>query len=210
MLAMSSCKEVMDEIKNWLVQGRPDADNLVDFPWEVEEQEDGSLRAIHPKFPIDIIAWCDDDIGVIRLTATTNYPTISLDKDERLRIYHKLLRMNAAPLAKFLLFDDDDYVNVAVDLSVKTLGKQEFNDALAMLIASVNAAVKALGLEEEFTKLMFNQLVMLVRKHIEEGWGRDRLVNYLVNRVGMSREDAEELINDLLSSKEEPGPSIYT
>ncbi len=208
---MSSCTEIMEKIRDWLVQGRPDAETLLDFPWEVEESEGGLLKAVHPKFPVEIKIGCDDDIGIIRLATTTNYATASLDKDERLRIYHKLLRLNAAPLAKYVL--SDDYVDIAVDLSVKTLGKQEFNDALAMLLASVNAAVKALGLEEKFTELMLAELIELVGKHIEEGWGKDRLINYLVNRIGMSRKNAEELIDDLLSisgkKKEEGGSSIY-
>ncbi len=207
---MPSCKDTLKQLREWLVQGRVDAETLVDFPWEVLEEEEQALKVIHPKFPVGILIVCDDEIGVVRLLVNTDISTISLDNDARLRLYHKLLKMNATPLTKFILYGDDDVVNIAVDLSTKTLGKQEFNDALALLIASLNALVKELGIEEEFSYRMLTEILRLVKKHLDEGWGRDKLVEYLVKRAGMKREEAEEIVKSLLSESRSGVPPMFT
>jgi hypothetical protein len=205
---MGDCSKILEEIRKWLVQGSPNAKSLVDFPWEVEDVEENYIKAVYPEFPVDINIVCDENIGVIRVFTSTGFSTISLDSDERLKLYHKLLRMNAAPMAKFILSGDDDLVTIAVDLSIKTLGKQEFNDALALLLASLNTAVRSLGLQQQFAAEIYSTIIGLVKKHIEEGWGREKLIKYLVERVKMSREDAEKLIEELLGGEAET-PGIY-
>ncbi len=205
----SKCKDVMPRLKKWLVEGVPNAENLVDLPWEVEEQKDGSLIAVYPRFPIRINVICDDEISVVRLFVSTSVSTIDLEVNDRLRIYHKLLKMNAAPMTKFILYGDDDEIHIAVDLSTKTLGKREFNDSLALLLTSVNAVVQAFNLEEFMAQQMFSEIIRLVAKHVDEGWGREKLVQYLVERAGMSRDDAVKLVDQILSSRAPEGPSIF-
>ncbi len=205
---MTKCTEVLNQIITWLKQGKPGADKLVDFPWEVEEKDNNTYVAIHPMFPIKIFIGCDEEIGIIRLQTILDVETISLNNDERLVLYHKLLKLNASPLTKFILVGDEDLPAIAVDLSTKTLGKGEFNDALALLLATVNASIKLLGLEEVYGSKLFMELLNLVKKHIEEGWGREKLIDYLVKNAKLKKEQAIEIVDSLLKGLEraETGP----
>ncbi|MCD6301104.1 MAG: hypothetical protein J7L82_03435 [Staphylothermus sp.] len=205
---MSRCSDVLKQITSWLKQGKTDANKLIDFPWEVEEKDNNTYVAVHPMFPIKIFIGCDEDIGVVRLQAILDVETISLDNNERLVLYHKLLKLNASPLTKFILVSDEDFPAIAVDLSTKTLGKDEFNDALALLLATVNASIKLLGLEEEYSSKLFMELINLVKKHIEEGWGREKLIDYLVKYAKLNREQAIEIVDSLLKGidRKDTGP----
>ncbi len=72
------CRDTLDTISLWLKTGSIDADNLVDFPWEVEKRND-VIKAVHPKYPVEINIYCDDEIGVLRLQIVLPVATIELD-----------------------------------------------------------------------------------------------------------------------------------
>ncbi len=204
---MASCKNLIPKISEWLSQGSLDADTLIDFPWEVSGSGN-VLKALYPRFPINVIVSCDDILGIIRLLVRLETETLTLDKDTKLLVYHKFLRRNIAPMVKYALIDDEDVPVLMVDLSIESLGKKEFNDALALLLAGVNDAIKQLGLEEYYKEKMFTNLLSLVKKHIEEGWGSDRVYEYLVKYAGMREKEAREIIKSMLEKKEGE-PSVY-
>ncbi len=106
--------------------------------------------------------------------------------------------MNALPLTKAMLTGDDDYISIASDLSIKSLSKSEFNDALALLLATLNSLAKILDLTDVLSEAMVEGLIKLVRKHIDKGYGRNRLLEYLVKVVGLTREEAESLLREVL------------
>ncbi len=191
------CRDTLDTISLWLKTGSIDADNLVDFPWEVEKRND-VIKAVHPKYPVEINIYCDDEIGVLRLQIVLPVATIGLYSEKRILIYRKLLKMNALPLTKAMLTGDDDYISIASDLSIKSLGKSEFNDALALLLAALNSLAKILDLTDVLSEAMVEGLIKLVRKHIDKGYGRNRLLEYLVKVVGLTREEAESLLREVL------------
>ncbi len=191
------CRDTLDTISLWLKTGSIDADNLVDFPWEVEKRND-VIKAVHPKYPVEINIYCDDEIGVLRLQIVLPVATIGLDSEKRILIYRKLLKMNALPLTKAMLTGDDDYISIASDLSIKSLGKSEFNDALALLLAALNSLAKILDLTDVLSEAMVEGLIKLVRKHIDKGYGRNRLLEYLVKVVDLTREEAESLLREVL------------
>lgn len=193
--SLKKCNEVITELARWLKEGRPDADNLIDFPWEVEVlMKKHSIRALHPRFPIEINIVCSDESKSIRAMVSTNIPTINLDNKERVMIYRKLLRLNTLPIAKTLLYGDGDYIGVASDTSIYSLGKKEFNDILAFLLALLVTAAKEVGFEEELYRRVMEELARLVAKYFEKGWSREKLVRYLIETVGMSPSDAEEFL----------------
>ena len=194
---LTSCNEALKMIKEWLVQGTPNAQNLVDFPWEVEAIDKNTLKAVHPRFPIEIDILCSDEAKSIRATILTPLETINLDNASRVKLYRKLLRLNNMPLAKYMLYGDEDSIGVAVDLSTFTLGKKEFNDALAFLISGLVTVAKEFGVEETIYMEMAEELAKLVARHFEEGWSRDKLIDYLVNIVGMKKEEAEEFLRNI-------------
>ena len=192
-----SCREVLDKLAEWLRQGTPEADNLVDFPWEVEGVEKNTIRAIHPRFPVGIDILCSDEAHSIRLIILTNIGTVNYDNTIRVKLYRRLLRLNNMPLAKYMLYGDEDYIGIAVDLSIYSIGKREFNDALAFLLGSLVMVVKEVGIEEELYKTMTEELARLVARHFEEGWSRDKLLDYLIKIVGMNPKEAEDFLNML-------------
>ncbi len=193
---MTSCSEIMGLVEEWLRSGRPDADNLIDFPWEIEK-EDGVLVAVHPKFPLRIRLVCSEDAKSIRASTWLAIPTIVKPNETRLILYRKMLRMNTIPLAKYMLVGDEDYIGAAVDLSIESLGKKEFNDALAFLLTAINSIASEIGETEELYRQMLEELIRLVKKHFEEGWGWDKMVRYLVEYVGMNREEAEGFLTKI-------------
>ncbi|OYT38142.1 MAG: hypothetical protein B6U89_06285 [Desulfurococcales archaeon ex4484_58] len=204
---MTSCNEILPKLADWLKQGSTDARNLVDFPWEVSIIDNNTLKAIYPRFPAEILVSCDDKLGIIRLSTSLNIETISLNTNDRLIVYRKLLRRNNVPLVKYSLIGDEDLLTLNVDLSIKSLGKEEFNDALAMLLSGIVDAVKMLGIEEYYQQILMLELVDLVKKHVDEGWGREKLYNYLVRTVGLSEEEAREILNSMFSR--EGGAGVY-
>lgn len=207
---MSNCKKALERIVQWLKQGYPNSKKLIDFPWEVEKVEEGVYKAVHPMFPVSIYMSCDDVIGVVRLQTPLDFETITLSKNDRLLLYHKLLRLSIAPMIKYVLVSDEDIPAIIVDLSVKTLGKNEFNDALAMHLAAVNAIIRELGLEEKYQSKLFIELLSLVRKHLEEGWGREKLIEYLVKYAKIQKDQAVEIIDAMLREMgEKTESSIY-
>ena len=196
------CRDTLDTISLWLKTGSIDADNLVDYPWEVDKRND-VIKAVHPKYPVEINIYCDDEIGVLRLQIVLPAATIRLDSEKRILIYRKLLKMNALPLTKAMLTGDDDYISIASDLSIKSLGKSEFNDALALLLAALNSLAKILDLTDVLSEAMVEGLIKLVRKHIDKGYGRNRLLEYLVKVVGLTREEAESLLREVLDPEDQ-------
>ncbi len=207
---MPNCKESLKTIKEWLVQGTPDAQNLVDFPWEVEEIEEDTLKAVHPRFPVEIDIICSDEAKNIRATVLTKLETIELDNPTRIKLYRRLLRLNNMPMAKYVLYGENDAIGVAVDMSIFSLGKKEFNDALAFLVSALVAVAKEFGVEEAIYKEMAEELARLVSKHFEEGWSREKLVDYLTRIVGMSEKEAIEFLETIgIKFKQETGVSIY-
>lgn len=196
------CSDTLDTISLWLKTGSVDADNLVDFPREVEKRND-VIKAVHPKYPMEINIYCDDEIGVLRLQIVLPVAIIELDSEKKILIYRKLLKMNALPLTKAMLTGDDDYISIASDLSIKSLGKSEFNDALALLLAALNSLAKILDLTDILSEAIVEVLIKLVRKHTDESYGRDRLLEYLVKVVGLTREEAESLLREILDPEDQ-------
>jgi len=205
---MVSCNELMNRVKEWLETGSLDAKTLVDFPWEVEETKYG-LKAIYPRFPIEINITCNDEINVLRLMVKLDVVTYTLDRNMKLLVYHKFLRRNIAPLVKYVLVEDEDIPALVVDLTTEMLSKEEFNDALAVLLASAGDAINLLGLQDRYREKIFEEIIGLVKKHIEEGWGRDKIYDYLINYVGLKDKDAEEIVKSLLGERSRE-PSVYT
>ncbi len=204
---MVTCSEIMAQIEDWLRSGRPDAENLIDFPWEVERNENG-LDAVHPKIPVRIRIRCSDEAKSLRAITWLGVPTITMSNDARLILYRKMLRASGMPMVKYMLIGDEDLIGAAVDLSIESLGKKEFNDALAFLLTGINNIASEIGELDELYKQMMNELIYLIKKHFEEGWGREKLIKYLTELVGMSRDDAVKLLYTLGMIKRDEGVTM--
>ncbi len=105
-------------------------------------------------------------------------------------------------MMKFSLGQPNDSVNIRVDLDKKTLGKEEFNDALTALAIGLLSGVSALGLEEEFVDRIFDRILAMLLERIAEGWTYDQLMEFLSVRVGLDEGDAKKLPDAVMEALE--------
>ncbi len=198
--------DVFDKVIKWLRQGEDTAVNPVDWPWDVEVEESEDIRiarAFHPRAMLELEVIADYGNGLIRLMLDPLYPTKFLDNRERLKLYYSLLRLNLeAGLVKAALLGDDDGVVFIIDLDPRSLGKDEFNDALEKLYLATASFVKAVGWEDEVSKVFMESVTSILLDKIRKGASREDILNYLTSKLGMSRERAEELVNALFKGGE--------
>ncbi|NJE49635.1 DNA-binding protein [Thermococcus sp. 9N3] len=196
--------EIRDVVLDWLRSGKDDANDIVDLPWEVKQLEPNLYVADHPKMPFTLLLSFGE--GFIRLLAPMGLETFSMTKDEKLKVYHALLRLNAEiNLMKFLLMGMNDDVYLAVDLDTSNLGKAEFNDALSALLVGLLSAVSALNLEEEFEALLKERVLAMVYERLRKGASREELLDFLVSRVGMPENEALTLLAEVLPEEQDRG-----
>ncbi|WP_297500174.1 DNA-binding protein [Thermococcus sp.] len=184
------------QVLGWLRAGRDDAEDIVDLPWDVRELENGLYLASHPKMPFDLLVSFDDTF--VHLAVPLGLETYPLNNEDKVKVYHTLLRLNGGiNLMKFSLEGMNDEVYLLADLDLKSLSKDEFNDALTALLFGLLTAVSTLGLEEEFKQSLMERVVAMVYERIRQGKKREELLDFLVSRVGMEKKDAEALLNEL-------------
>jgi len=195
--------KVFNQLVKWLREGSDTAKNPVDWPWEVEIEEDEDFKvakAFHPNAMLELQVAADYSSGLIRLVLDPLYPTKFLNNDERLKLYYSLLRMNAETgLVKTALVGDDDGVVFVVDLDPKSLGKAEFNDAIEQLYLAAGAFVKAVGWEDEVSKMFMETVASLLLDKIEKGASREEIIAYLTTKLRLSREEAERIADALFA-----------
>jgi len=196
--------EVKEVVLEWLRSGNDDANDIVDLPWEVKEAGPNLYVVEHPRMPFTLLLSFGE--GFIRLLAPMGLETFSMTKDEKLKVYHALLKLNAdVNLMKFLLMGMNDDVYLAVDLDASSLGKEEFNDALSALLVGLSSAVSELNLEEEFAALLRERLLAMVYERLRKGASREELLNFLVSRAGMPEKEALALLSEVLGEEPDRG-----
>lgn len=187
------------QIIGWLREGRDDARDIADLPWTVTRTGPTHYLAQYPKMPFVLNLIFGE--GFVYLLVPLGVETLALSNDERLKIYHTLLRLNdKVNLLKFTLSGMNDEIVLRVDLDKKTLGKGEFNDALTVLLIGVNEVVRALGLEEDFARSIFEHVIGMIVERIEKGATKGELLKFLTVKVGMSRKDAEALLDQIFEA----------
>jgi len=194
--------DVFDQLVKWLKEGSDTAKNPVDWPWEVEieESEDFKVARAFPNAMLELQVAADYPNGLIRLVLDPLYPTKFLNNDERLKLYYSLLKMNVETgLVKAALVGDDDGVVFVADLDPKSLGKAEFNDAIEQLYLAAGAFVKAVGWEDEVSKIFMETVASLLLDKIEKGASREEIIGYLTLKLKLSREEAEKIADALFA-----------
>ncbi|WP_148883134.1 DNA-binding protein [Thermococcus aciditolerans] len=194
----------MDNIEarvlGWLKAGDDTAEDIVDLPWSVKEIQPNTYVAEHPRMPFSLLVVFSE--GFIHLLVPLGLETFSMTNDDKLRIYHTLLRLNdQVNMMKFTLSGMNDDVYLRVDLDRKTLGKEEFNDALTALLIGLLSSVSALGLEEAFAREIFDRIVGMVVDRVDKGASREELMKFLTVKVGMTVEDAKNLLDEVFVAK---------
>ncbi len=189
-------------VLQWLTAGNDDAKDIVDLPWRVEEIDIGLYYAEHPSVPMRLLVMFSDNF--VHLVVPTTIETAGMSDEERLRIYETLLWLNdKVHMMKYSIGGDEETIRLRVDLDKKTLGKEEFNDALTALLLGVIVGVKALGIEEEFLEKVMARIIDMLVYRISTGASEEELLDFLTNTVGMDVRDARDLLDAVLRAMEE-------
>ena len=189
---------VIEKIEKWLKEGRDDAEDLVDLPWNVR-YENGILIAEHPKIPFTL--YVKDDENYVRLRVYPGINTALLNQDERLEITRALMILNGnVDLLKFTLEGIDESVVLRIDLDKASFDKKVFEDSLTSLLAGLYLMVRALHLEEEFSKQLLDRVVGMVKERLNSGATRDSLIKFLVTKVGLKEDNAKEIIDEVIKN----------
>lgn len=194
------------QVIQWLAGGDETSTNLVDIPWKVRNL-DKFLVLESDKVPFSLFLSFEEK--TVKIFFRTGIETAVLENQPRLAIYRTLLLLNRQiDLVKFMLDGMNEEVVSRVDLELEGLTKAELNEGLNTLLSSIYLMIRALKLEEQFQAEVTQRMVMMVQDMINQGKSRDDIENYLVAKVGLSKEDAEILLNKLIgqsASKDHSG-----
>ncbi len=191
--------EWAEKFADWFRRGKEESETLLGIPWDVETEQEGEQKVIiasHPKIPFNIVVYVSEDFANLYIDAGIS--TDVMDATERMRIYKKLLHINTdLNLMKAGLVSDEDRVVAAVDLDLASLNREEFNDALTLLITGATRIVEELDLGEELAQSMLEKQVEMIVARLQSGESREDILNFLIHRVGLERENAEEFLDGI-------------
>ncbi len=205
---MVDVNEVMLRIKEWFETGEEDAEDIVKAPWEVDVYKDDKgnivgIKAVNPRFPIYFLAKPLE--RSVRIAAFLGYPTATLETEKRLRAYRYALLVNTRlELAKVVFHGDDEDLVVCVDLDMKSLGEEEFDDALSMIYAGIAVLADKLGIEEQLKAQILFTMANLVARKLSEGYTKEQLYTFLTRRAGMPEDMANKIIDMAYRKSETP------
>ncbi len=196
-------KDILKEVAEWLRQGTPEAEHIVDLPWVVEmDEKEGVLVATTAPYPFRLLVFYREDLHAIRLVIETRIKTVFMDKAEKLKVYHYLLiDVNRRPYVKAYLFGDEHEVAITADISSIGLNKESFDDVLTFLVGTLGLLYDKLGKPEEIEEEAISLLYITIKKWYEQGWAKERIKKLLM-RGGLKEKEAEEMINEVLKIAE--------
>jgi hypothetical protein len=205
--------EWTEVISTWLREGSENAENLLDYPWDIEIKEvEGSLErelviATHPKFPFNIEVMISRHFT--NLVINPVIPTDALPAEDRMRIYKKLLHLNTdLNLMKAGLVGYDDQPVIQADLDLKSISKHEFNDALTLLMVGAQNLVNILGLQEKVQEFMVERFKQFVALKMASGETEEKILDFLTTRGGLDGITAKAIfdqVTHMISGSDEPG-----
>lgn len=195
---MSVTKE---EILSWLSGKDETSGNLIDVPWDIRKHENFTVLE-SDKVPFSIFLVFDG--GVMRIFLRTGIETAVMESEGRLGIYRVLLILNRQlDLVKFMLDGIHEEVISRVDLELDALSKAELNEGLNMLLSSLYLMVKSLKLEEQFQMRITERMIMMVQDMIKSGKSKEDISKYLVEKIGLSKNESDNLLNQLMGNQDD-------
>lgn len=200
--------EWTEKFTRWLKKGKEEASRVIDMPWDIEvkvEEEKDIITAAHPKIPFPIVIHVSEEFANIYMD--TAIPTDTIEVEMRMRAYKKLLYMNTnLNLMKTGLVGEEQRVVLIVDLSLTSLNKTEFNEAITAISFGAHHVVEALGLTKELSTAMLERTAQMVSDKVKGGDSKDDILKFLIQRVGMEKVYAEEFMKKIMDTiKEKEG-----
>ena len=213
------CGEVsLETLKSWLTEGveRPERLEHVRFVVLEERRSDGKLEAFKATSPSIPVTLSVADLGsspipAYRVSIETSVATVDMEAERKLRVYRALLLLSKLPLVKVYLYTEEHAIALAVDLDKRSLGRREFNDAIAALAIAYSLLVRELGLEEEASAEALRNLQLLAAAQLREGRSRGEVEEVLV-KAGLPRELADKIVESVYGAEAgvEGGEGFYT
>ena len=213
------CGEVsLETLKSWLTEGVDNPERLENVRFVVleESRSDGKLEAFKATSPSIPVTLSVADLGpspipAYRVSIETSVATVDMDAERKLRVYRALLLLSKLPLVKVYLYTEEHAIALAVDLDKRSLGRREFNDAIAALAIAYSLLVRELGLEEEASAEALRNLQLLAAAQLREGRSRREVEEMLV-KAGLPRELADKIVESVYGPRagEEGGEGFYT
>ncbi len=193
----------LETVKEWLVEGvdNPERMEHVKFTVLEERRENGRLtafKATSPRIPVSLYVadLGEKPIPALRVVVETGVATVDLEPEAKLRAYRLLLLLSKLPLIKVFIHGSEHSIALAVDLDKRSLGRDEFNDAIAAIAIAYNLLVRELGLEEEAGAEALKNLQELAAAQLRRGKSRSEVEEMLV-RAGIPRELADKIVESV-------------
>ena len=187
------------KVRKWLEEGKDDAEEIVDIPWDIaleEREKYDYIRASLPSIPFSIDIHVGEEF--IALYLDMKYSTDVMDVKEKMRLYKKLLLMNRDfNTMKTTLSGDEDSIVICVDLDLASLNKTEFSNALSSLVLGSTQVIKILDMGDEIYKFMMARTMLAIAEMHRGGKSKSDIKAYLLNRVGVDEEMATTMISKL-------------
>ncbi|MCE4606219.1 MAG: hypothetical protein F7B59_02685 [Desulfurococcales archaeon] len=194
----------LEDVREWLEKGTDEAKDISEISWDVDEINDTKIKglvAVNPKLPVKLYITDNEEFSTIRIIVPTGILTADLPPEDKLKTYRALLVLNKTPLAKIYLEGINGEVFVVSDLSTKTLGEDEFHDSISFTISTVISLYNRFGVPKDIRTEMLENLVWLIQRRLQKGWTREKLEEFLVNKVGMGKPEAEHLLETIFPTK---------
>ncbi len=188
------------DVVKWMQTGNESAGSLIDLPWKVSKV--GVYTVLqNDNVPFNLFLFFDNDKDTLNLLVRTGIETATIENQPRLSIYRTLLILNQkVELVKFMLDGINEEVVARADLPLSTLTRDEMNIGLNTILASFYLMVKGLNLEDQFNSQIIERTAMTVKEMSQSGKSRDEIKDYLVKSLGLSPDDAQKLIGEVLDA----------
>ncbi|WP_393970858.1 hypothetical protein OXIME_001100 [Oxyplasma meridianum] len=196
-----------NEIKSWLEKGTDDSKSLVGMKWKIEEG-DNYMVLMNEKVPFVIyMAYFDNYLEIFM---KTGIETAVMENQPRLAVYRSLLILNRqVDLVKFMIDGMNEEIVLRADFEISSFTREELEDALNILLSSMYVLVRTLKLEDQFNRIISERMFMMVQEMLDQGKSAEDVKNYLVTKVGLSNEDAEQVVNKLTAKKGGVSTGMY-
>jgi hypothetical protein len=196
-----------NEIKSWLENGTDDSKSLVGMKWQIEEGENYMIL-MNEKLPFMIyMAYFDNYIEIF---LKTGIETAVMENQPRLSTYRSLLILNKQiDLVKFMIDGINEEIVLRADFETSSFTREELEDALNILLSSIYILVRALKLEDQFNQIIAERMIMMVQQMLEQGKSTEEVKNYLITKAGLSKDEADQVMNRFVGKKGGTSTGMY-
>ncbi|AKA48742.1 hypothetical protein IX51_06095 [uncultured archaeon] len=187
--------DIKEKIISWLAAGDDESEKLIDLPWKIKKHGDYLiLDHKHVPFKIHMLFLNKS----VQMFMRTEIETAVIESEPRLAIYRTLLMLNRQiEHVKFMLAGMNEEITLRVDLPIDEVTKDKIDVSLNLLLTSLYIMANALRIEEEFNQQILQWMFKMIGDFVKQGKTKQDIENILVGKIGINKEDAEEIISQV-------------